>query len=112
MRATRRHGPVEEREVVMFIHEHGKLTSKEIGAKFKYGSMEKAEKAQFIQLVKRVAKTVRDEGQLTQTTAYTNDKGLQGWGRGHSRKKWHPLEAIATEVWSEWHGNGTLCVIP
>ena len=58
-----RKGKVEEKEVVMVIHEHGKLQLKELVAQFRPLLPTKADRDEFMQLVKKVAKLTTDHGQ-------------------------------------------------
>ena len=52
-----------EKDVVLVIHEHGKLTLKELVGKFKALLTEKAEKAEFMAIVKKVAKLTNADGE-------------------------------------------------
>ena len=58
-----REGKVEEKEVVMVIHEHGKLQLKELVAQYRPLLPTKADRDEFMQLVKKVAKLTTDHGQ-------------------------------------------------
>ena len=69
---------VQERDVVLVIHEHGRMQLKDLVAKFKpLMSAEKADKDQFMAIVKKVAKLVNDGGSKFVTL---NDSILEQYG--------------------------------
>jgi len=51
---------VQEKDVVLLIHEHGTMQLKELVAKFKPLLEDKEDKAQFMAMVKNVATLVKD----------------------------------------------------